>query len=728
MLALLRQVKTVVGPRGRWTTLAAWIAAVAAAHLAWPVASEVKDDAARNLPSDRPSVVAEEVAAREFSGEHGIPALVVWHRSGGLTGRDLDQIRSISEHLENNPIPHQAGLVSLHRMPPAAVQRMVSADGTTLVQPVLFDENATAEQLKASLGELKKIAAERIASDPFAAKPDGGQLSARITGPAGISVDATELFKNADVSLLIATVLLVLVILLVIYRSPVMALVPLVGVGFAYALTDPLLGWLGQKGWIVFDSQALSIMTVLMFGAGTDYGLFLISKFRARLREEHDSDRALLQAFSATAGAIAMSGLTVVAALLALLLARYGAVHRFAIPFSVSILLTMIAALTVVPALLGVLGRKAFFPFIPKPGEKARSGLGLKIGETVVRRRKTVAMAATLLLGVMAVYAGQIRYSFDTLSTFPASMPSREGFTLIAEHVSPGRLAPVTVMIECGQNPEAADRVQSALKALPYVSEVSEPEHGRTNSSIVRFDVVFRLYPYSNEAIDALGELRKTVVAALESTAQGDDRPAADRVWIAGQTAQLEDLRNETKADTLRVIPVVITLIAVMLGVYLRSLVAMVYLMLSVLLSYFAALGLGWLILHDILGVSAIQGLIPLYAFVFIVALGEDYNIFMVSSIWRKRSVMPFDRAIAEGVADTGAVITSAGLILAATFAVLTTLPIQILVHFGVITAIGVLLDTFIVRPLLVPAVTAMLGRLAFWPGRTSIKMEQIPE
>jgi RND superfamily putative drug exporter len=221
--------------------------------------------------------------------------------------------------------------------------------------------------------------------------------------------------------------------------------------------------------------------------------------------------------------------------------------------------------------------------------------------------------------------------------------------------------------------------------------------------------------PYSAEAMARIPDLRRTAENALS---QAGVTNAADRVWIGGQTAEQYDNKAAGDRDTRVVIPVVIGLIALLLLLYLRSIAATVYLVLTVILSYFSALGLGWLVVHYAMGADAIQGAIPLYSFVFLVALGEDYNIFMISSIWRKSRRMPLRQAIREGVRETGSVITSAGLILAGTFAVLATMPIQVLVQFGIITAIGVLLDTFVVRPFLVPAITALLGRRAFWPGK----------
>jgi len=220
--------------------------------------------------------------------------------------------------------------------------------------------------------------------------------------------------------------------------------------------------------------------------------------------------------------------------------------------------------------------------------------------------------------------------------------------------------------------------------------------------------------PYSNEAMDVLPEIRSVMESALSSVGITD---ANQRVWIAGQTAEQFDTRATSNRDAYILVPLIIIIIAILVLIYLRSITAMIYLMATVIVSYFSALGLGWIVIHYLMGADAIQGFIPLYAFIFLGALGVDYNIFMKSSIWKKARFMPLNQAIKEGASETGSVINSAGIILAGTFAVLATLPIQILVHFGLITAIGVLIDTFIVRPFLVPAITAWFGKRAFWPG-----------
>ena len=725
----------VTGKRSKWVTLVVWIMVVGVLTVAWPSVGSQEINNSPNLKEHVASVQAEEIANREFPGGSGIPALLVWHREGGMTDEDIVKVQQLYALWGTNPLPYQDSVPPFDKMPLPALKTLLSEDQSTLVTPVLFSKGMESDQLKEGVEQLKVQAMDEMGSDPFAvSQDDGSQLRARVTGPVGISIDAVGLFKNADFKLMLGTVILVLFFLLLIYRSPILALIPLVAVGFAYGLTSPILGVMASKGWIVVDSQAISIMTVLLFGAGTDYCLFLISRFRQVLKHEESKGKALLKSITDASGAIAMSGFTVVLALFALLLAEYGAYHRFAIPFSVSILIMGIASLTLVPALLAILGRTSFYPFIPRTAEMEAERAHKKgkpipvrkadhdsqIGQLVVSKPWTVVIVTVVLLGGLATFSTQVRTTYDLMSTFPKDMASREGFDLIGEKFTPGELAPVKIMVDTEGR---EDTLGEKLAALPYVAVVSESERGAQNPNIVGYNVELNMNPYSTEAMNHMPDLRIVAEQALKDS--GIDAPE-DQVWISGQTATQYDTKEMTDRDTRVVIPVVIGLISLLLLIYLRSIVATIYLVGTVILSYFSALGLGWIIIHYALGADAIQGAIPLYSFVFLVALGDDYNIFMISSIWKKSRLMPLKQAIKEGVGETGSVITSAGIILAGTFAVLASLPIQALVQFGIVTAIGVLLDTFIVRPFVVPAITTLCGRFAFWPGKyTEIEQQK---
>ena len=719
----------ITGKVGRWIVLALWVVLTAGLSIALPAVNDKVINNAPNLSEDAPSVKAEQIIKDELPDSSGTPLLLTWYHKSGLTTDDLQNIQAIAKQLEETPLQEQSATTNLHKIPPPVLQKMISKDGTTLVQPIFFNENTDTEVLKNNTVAIKKLVVDQVGEDSFSADIDEKNiLSTRITGPVGIQVDATSLFEGADVSLLIATVLLVLILLPIIYRSPILALIPLIGVGFTYGITSPILGFLADKGWITVDSQAISIMTVLLFGAGTDYCLFLISHYREELRKEKDKKKALLSAFKDTSGAVAMSGLTVVISLLVLLVATYGSYHRFAVPFSLSILIMGIASLTLVPAILSILGRKSFYPFIPRtlgmekeraeetrkpvPVRKEKDRFGKWMGKVVTVKPWTVIIACLAVFGVFAAYSSQIQYTNNLLSSFPEDMPSREGFRIISDAFSPGALAPAQVAIDTeGKKVE----LEKALKKLDMVDNVSIPQTGKENKNIKIYQVTFKQNPYDRQTIDSIPIMKK---AAEQALSDANISSADSKVWIAGQTATQYDTMQTSAADEKKIIPIIIVLIALLLVAYLRSIVAMIYLVGTVILSYSAALGLGWLIIHHLMAVEAIQGAIPLYAFVFLVALGEDYNIFMISSIWKKKNKMPLKQAIREGVRETSGVITSAGIILAATFAVLTTLPIQVLVQFGIITAIGILLDTFVVRPFLVPAITTVLGKAAFWPVR----------
>ncbi|QQE78924.1 MMPL family transporter [Alicyclobacillus sp. SO9] len=715
--------RVVAGRRSKWITLAVWVILVALMTVVFPSVNKQENNNAAVLPNEAQSVQAMKEMKKAFPDNSGQPALVVWYNKNGLTNTELKSIQSVTASLEQTPLDAQKSVVPLNKMPIQALKGFESKDGTTLVMPVSFKSGAGTTVLEKSVKKLKEQIKTSAGSAVLSSKLTASGLHVRITGPVGIAVDAQGLFKNADFTLLASTGLLVLVLLILLYRSPILALVPLVSVGFAYGVISPLLGALAKSGMITVDAQSVSIMTVLLFGAGTDYCLFLVSRYREQLMLERDKYKAMRHAVGGAAGAIAMSGLTVAVSLLTLLFAKYGSDHRFAIPFTAAILIMGLVGVTLVPALLAIFGRASFFPFIPrttemeeqrkKPRRANRNG-GRQArwnGRIVTKRPWSVVIVTVIALGVLAGFAGQIKPTYNLLSSFPKDMPSRQGFQLLSSHFSKGTLAPVQVIVKTSKS---GTTVQSRLAKLPFVESASKPKASTVVPEVKLINVTLKQDPYSRQSANDIPAIKSAAEAGLKASGES---LSASKVQIAGETATEYDSLQYTNQDTKTVIPIVIIVIALLLLVYLRSVTAMVYLMGTVLLSYYSALGLGWVLLHYIAGVSAIAGAIPLYSFVFLVALGEDYNIFMVSRIWQLSKTTDLPTAISEGVSKTSGVITSAGLILAGTFAVLASLPLQILVQFGTVAALGVLIDTFIVRPFLVPSITSILGRWSFWPG-----------
>ena len=718
----------VAGKKTRWITVAVWVILLAILGLTLPQVNSLENYAGDELPANMTSIQADDIIAEQFPSDSGIPLLIVWYKEAGLAEEDFANIQALYKKLEEEPLEGQTTVPPFANLPPQALAASVSENGTSLVTPVFFSEQLNTQKLEHNLEEIRSYTKEVADINPYdtdSLEDDG--LHARFSGPVGISVDATSLFESADFKLMVATVIIILAILLIIYRSPILAIIPIIVVSVAFLVISPLLGFMVEQGWIAKDAQAIAIMIVLLFGAGTDYCLFLITKYRDKLLEMNNKFEALAHALRDSAGAIAMSGLTVVIGLATLALADYGAFQRFAVPFSFGVLLTMIAVLTLLPAVLSILGRKAFWPFVPRTEEDARAHAEKKnkpykrVEDNHAKMRKVgtfvtnnswlvIAVTGILLIG-LALVSTQIKYNYDLLSSFPEDMDSREGFTIIEENFTPGELAPVKLVVDtAGKEGD----LTSALEGLPYVGLVKEPAIGEKDANIVLYEIDLDKDPYSNAAMDDVEDLKEKLPQLL-----ADNDLEGAEFWVGGETSAQLDTKEIQLGDEKLIQPVMIIIIFIVLVFYLRAFVTAVQLMVTVIVSFFAALGLGWLIIHYLLGHDAIASAIPLYSFVFIIALGNDYNIFMISDIWKNRSKgLSHKKSISGGVASTGAVITSAGLILAGTFGVLASLPIQLLVQFGIVTAVGVLLDTFIVRPLLVPALINVFGKWSYWPGK----------
>ncbi|MEE1131552.1 MAG: MMPL family transporter [Caryophanon sp.] len=722
--------ESVSGKKSRWVVLSLWLIAIVILTILFPQVNGMENQTGDDLPEYSEARQASELIAEKFPSDSGIPLLIVWQKDYGLTPQHLKDIQTLYANLEQNPLDGQSTLPPYHRMPLQVMYDGVSENRTSLVTPIFFDSDTNTETLKENLAVIAEEVESITGDNAFEESTNSNELTARFSGPVGISVDATDLFKSADFKLMAATVILILVLLLVIYRSPILAVVPIIVVGIAYLVISPALGAFVEQGWITKDAQAIAIMLVLLFGAGTDYCLFLITRYRDILLEEENKFVALSKAFVQSSGAIFMSAATVMVGLATLALADYGAFQRFAVPFSFAVIIMGIAVLTVLPALLSLMGRFAFWPVVPrteagaiahaekknKPvkARKENHRFMRKIGRFATNRPWLVILTTGIVLIVLAFYSTQIKYSYDLLSSFPEDIQSREGFAIIEENFTPGELAPVQVLVDT--DGERNVDITRALEDLSYVEIVKEMRVSEVDSNLQLYELDLNKNPYNQDAMDDVRNLREKLPAMLED--EGIDN-AEDAFWVGGETANQVDTADVQMRDESVIQPVMIVIIALILLVYLRAFFTTLQLMVTVVISFFAALGAGWLILHNFFGADAIASSIPLYSFVFIIALGNDYNIFMISDIWKARkSGASLKDSIVAGVAQTGAVITSAGLILAGTFAVLATLPIQLLVQFGVVTAIGVLLDTFIVRPLLVPAITVVLGRWAYWPGK----------
>lgn len=573
-------------------------------------------------------------------------------------------------------------------VPPA----QISEDGTTAVITVPLDQTDLTEVVSERVAEMRAIAKEDM--------PAG--LEAYLTGPDGFQADLNGVFAGADFTLLLSTVAVVAILLLVTYRSPVLWLVPLLVVGTA----DGMAGQLGRQVanffGIVPDGSVTGILSVLVFGAGTNYALLLIARYREELLLNEDRHVAMAQALRGAGPAIIASGSTVTLALLTLTLAELGGNRSLGLVCATGIVIAMIAALVVLPAALVVFGRGLFWPFVPKFGgvNKSESGLWGKLGRGVSRRPAIVSVAGIAVLGALAFDASGIQVGLSSTEQFRVKPEAVFGQEVLAEAFPAGATTPAVVIV----NKDFAEEAKSAAEAVAGVDEVTI---GDSDGIITRVDVVLDAESGSEDAYSAIKALR----AAL-SEVEGAE------ALVGGLDAESLDVKTAYENDQRLVIPLILILVFLVLVLLLRAFLAPVLLLATVVGSFFASVGASWLIFENILGLPALDLSVFLYSFLFLVALGVDYNIFLVSRAQEESVKLGTKEGMVKALSSTGGVITSAGILLAAVFAVLGVLPLIALYQIGIIVCIGVLLDTLLVRTVIVPALAFMSGDKFWWPRK----------
>ena len=579
-----------------------------------------------------------------------------------------------------------------------------SLDG--FVPPPTVSEDGTAALVVVPLEELTDVdaQAERAADLRETANADlPGGLEALLTGPEGFAVDVAAVFKGADFTLLLTTVLVVAVLLLVTYRSPWLWLVPLAVVGLADGLASIVATRIAAAAGIALDASVTGILSVLVFGAGTNYALLLIARYRDELRLVEDRHAAMAAALRGAGPAIIASGSTVVLSLLTLLFAQLTGNRALGLACAAGVVVAMVFALVVLPAALVLFGRGLFWPYVPRFGSenKAHHGLWFRLGTAVSRKPVAVAVVGALLLGGLAV-AGvpQIKVGLAQTEKFTSVPEAVLGQEIIADAFSAGSGSPVVVIA----NSDAADAVVASAEDVDGVVSATV---GESAGSITQIDVVLDAAAETPESFEAIAALRSEL-----KTVDGAD------ALVGGLDAQTLDVNEAQQADQDLLIPLILALVLVVLVLLLRAIVAPVLLLLTVVASFFGSLGASWLLFESVFGFPAIDTNVILFSFLFLVALGVDYNIFLVTRA-REEAVTHGTRGgMIRALSSTGGVITSAGILLAAVFAVLGVLPLITLTQIGIIVCIGVLLDTLLVRTVLVPALAFIAGEKFWWPSR----------
>jgi RND superfamily putative drug exporter len=728
----------ITGPRGRWVTVVAWLLLGAAGLLAHAHIDDVTAAGQSSfLPAGSESTRAVDALQAASAGGEDVPAAIVFERRGGLTRADLRAIGRLGDGLDRlrltgaTPTIDPFSGAPRYRRSLRAVARVANGVG-----PVSRDGEAAllflainAEDRGAIVAGVKQIRA-------YLAAHRRPGLQAFVTGPAGITADLETVASEASHTLLIATVALVLLLLLLVYRAPLLSLLPLLAVGAAYLVAIGIAYLLIKAGWITVNTEGTMLLLVLIFGAGTDYSLLLVHRYReelARTGDRGDSRRSLPnfategvppipldRAVRESRPALLASGGTVIAAMLVLLVADLESTRWLGPILAIGIAVMLAAAFTLLPALLAILGDRAFWPAVPAqaagqggprrslpktrdggdpPGPRPTAWDRVAI---LVRRHSTRIIVCVLaLLAVLSL--GNLTHH-DTLGfgqgvTKPTN--SSEGTEALERHFPAGLGSPLTAVVRAAEAPlvvREMQRLDSVQLALPA------PLPGAAAKAVVV--LVLHGNPYGSDAAAAVRDVRER----LHAVAPGS--------LLGGIPVENLDVEQTNARDTKLIVPLVLIVVGLILIALLRALVAPAYLIATVLASFAATLGLATFAFTEVFGTEGLDFNLALMAFIFLVALGVDYNIFLMTRAREEARTRGTREGVLAALVHTGGVVTGAGLILAGTFATLTLLPLEELVQIGATVAAGVLLDTFLVRALLIPAITYRLGERTWWPSR----------
>ncbi|EPR76839.1 putative membrane protein [Leifsonia rubra CMS 76R] len=632
------------------------------------------------LPDSAESAQAA-AAAEDLPGSDSTVALLVFSRDGEtLSDSDTAAVSAAAESLSD--------LSAEGFVPPPAF----SDDGTTALVTVPLEKLSEAGEQAERAGEIR--------AEANASLPSG--LEALLSGPEGFAVDIAAVFDGANFTLLLTTAIVVAVLLLVTYRSPWLWLVPLVVVGTADGLAGIVAARVAALAGIPLDASVTGILSVLVFGAGTNYALLLIARYRDELRLVEDRREAMSRALRGAGPAIIASGGTVVLALLTLAFAELQGNRALGIACATGVVIAMIFALVVLPAALVLFGRGLFWPYIPEFGSEgsAERGVWHKLGVFVSKKPVAVAILGAVVLGALSLGVPQIKIGLSQTESFTQVPEAVQGQDIIADAFPAGSGSPASVIVD-------SDYADEVARAAEGVSGVDSVRIGESTATITQISVVL------DDAAET--EASFAAIEALRSELSTIDGASA---LVGGLDAQALDVERAQQADQDLVIPLILGLVFIVLVILLRSLVAPIVLLLTVVASFFASLGASWLLFESVFGFPAIDTNVVLFSFLFLVALGVDYNIFLVTRA-REEALEHGTRAgMIRALASTGGVITSAGILLAAVFAVLGVLPLITLTQIGIIVCIGVLLDTLLVRTVIVPSLAFIAGEKFWWPGR----------
>ncbi|MFE2559676.1 MMPL family transporter [Streptomyces sp. NPDC059352] len=678
---MMRRLASLPGGKvGKWVVLALWAALlIPVLMLAGRLGDVEENDNSAWLPGNAESTEVVD-RAENFQRADTVPAIVIYDRPEGITAADMAEAQADAEAFE--------GMENVVGQPQGPLK---AQDGKAIQTVVQLHKDKTGwEGIGKTVDAMTKVGEE-----------NANGLGFHVTGPGGYASDSIKAFSGGG-ALTTITALVVVVMLLLTYRSPLLPLLPLLTVGVALVTSEAVIYLLAKNAGLVVNKQTSFILTVLVFGAATDYALLLISRYREELLRHEDRHEAMAEALYRSSPAIIASAATVAVSLMLLTLATLSSTQGLGPACAVGILVGLLAMVTLMPALLVICGRWIFWPVKPSYGsaEAAEEGIWTRVGTAVSRRPRIVWIGTTLVLGVMAI--GMLGLKADGLSNkdqFTGTPQMAVGEKIQSEHFPAGSGDPVVVVARAA----SAERVRTALSGVPGVVGVSTPM-------------------VKDGEVIMLGELEddpsgKTAIRTVEQVRIAVHKIEGADAQVGGSTAIMLDTREAAARDSKVIIPIVLVVVLLVLALLMRAIVAPLLLMATVVLSFGAAIGVSSLVFNHVFDFAGAEASFPLLTFVFLVALGIDYNIFLVTRVREVALLHGTRRGALLGLSTTGGVITSAGLVLAGTFAAMASLPLVFAAELGFAVAFGVLLDTMIVRSVLVTALTLDVGRWMWWPS-----------
>jgi RND superfamily putative drug exporter len=666
-----------------------------------------ENDNSAFLPDSAESTKAVKLLESFAAGEStAFPTLVLLEGSVGP-----EVLQQINAHLETVPDLKLGGTdvpLSKYLLPGSQVTAFPAPDGKAVLASILLDGAAIAEVLPNDEPVLPAIV-EALREDftPFA--KDLG-FDSYVTGAGGLIGDLFGAFGDLDSTLLLTTLGVVAFILIIVYRSPILWFLPLLSAVFALSTAGGIIYLLAKNDVIDVNGQSQGILSVLVLGAGTDYALLLISRYREELHHHAKPVAAMRAAYRGTFEPIVASGSTVALGLLVLLLSDLSGNRGLGPIGAIGVVVAVITMVTLLPAFLVLFGRWIFWPRIPRfdDVDSQLTGTWAKVGNLVERRPRRAWVFTGLLLVVLAGFSTTLKTDgLSTSESFTGNPESVVGQKLLLNHFPGGEGDPTKVILKNELIPAVSAKLQS-VEGVTAVAPEANAGGVIVKNGLSILNVTLSTAPDSRESRDRIPAIREAVKSVDKS------------IVVGGTTAVFFDTDVAARHDNRTVIPVVLLLITIILGLLLRSLVSAVLLLGTVVLSYFATLGVCALVFNHIFGFAGGDASFPLFAFIFLVALGIDYNIFLMTRVREEAGKLGTRKGVIKGLTVTGSVITSAGIVLAATFGVLGILPLVFLAELGFAVAFGVLLDTIIVRSILVPALVHEIGPKVWWPSKLS--------